>query len=104
MRTLTRKIKVDNKYAKEVQKHIDDNKPLDEDIGEMCNRTDKVFTAKFGNKVEADIKVVDTDSGPWIDATLFDNGSEQVTIEPQYALLGEYSFEYNDKRYVVKLY
>jgi hypothetical protein len=95
---------VSKKYAKEVQKHIDDNKPLDEDIGEIHNRTDKVFTAKFGNKMEADIKVVDTDSGPWIDATLFDNGSEQVTIEPQYTLLGEYPFEYNDKRYVVKLY
>ena len=106
MKTLTRKIKVDKKWAKEVQKHIDDNEPLDENLRYINSRskTDKTFTAKFRNGIEVDIKIVDCQTGPWIDAILFDDGNEQVTIEPQYALLGEYPFEYEDKKYVVKLY
>lgn len=102
MKTLTKEIKVEKKLAKIIQKHIDQNKPLDENI-RRNNQVDLTLTAKFGDGIEADIKVIDTDTGPWIDAILFDNGSEQVVIEPQYVLLGKYPFEYDNKKYVVQV-
>ena len=108
MKTLTAKIKVDKKYAKNVQKHIDENKPLSEDVSRH-GEVEKTFTAHFSKGtyhemgLEADIKIIDSTDGPWIDAVLF-NHDEQVTIEPQYVLLGKYPFEYNGVKYIVHLY
>jgi len=103
MKAITKKIKVDKKWAKEIQKHIDDNKPLEERVDDN-GLLEKSFTAKFNDSIEVDINIYDSRNGPWIDAILFFNGQERVTLEPQYVLLGEgYPFEYKGVKYVVKL-
>jgi len=103
MKTLTKKIKVDKKYAKIIQNHIDKNKPLEEKI-EHIDTPEKVFTAKFTKNIEADIKIYDSKQGPWIDCILFDNGNEAVLLDVQYVLLGNYPFEYKGNKYIVELY
>jgi len=102
MKTLTKKIKVETKLAKIIQKHIDENKPLDERTRKN-SRVMESMTVNFSNGIEADIKIVDTDTGPWIDAVLFDKGSKVLVLEPHYVFLGEYFFIYNDVKYVVKV-
>ena len=50
------------------------------------------FTADFGNGIEADIKVVNADP-PYIDAVLFEDGSELFCLEPCFDKLeGVYYF------------
>jgi len=54
----------------------------------------ETFTAKFDHDGhEADIKVVNSDGGPYIDAVLFQNGNEVDLLEPSYRLDGEYAFD-----------
>ena len=103
MKTYTQKIQVDKRFAKKVQKHMDDNIPLNDKIGRN-DQGYETFTAKFGNGIESDIKVFDSPNGPWIDPVLFTNGNEIVTLEAQYVLLGEYPFEYKGNKYIVKLF
>lgn len=63
------------------------------------------FTANFGDGIEADIKVCNGDSGPWIDAVLFDGGQELLVLEPEFErVLGEYTFRLNDEIYTVELH
>ena len=54
-----------------------------------------VFSARFSDGCEADIKICNGDVGPWIDAVLFDeDGAEIGLIEPSFdEILGEYSFQ-----------
>lgn len=110
MKTITKKIKVDKKWAKKIQKHMDDNKPLDENINERKDKLEKCFSVHFGKVgdincegIDVDINVYDSSNGPWIDAILFEDTYEVVVLEPQYVLLGEYEFEYENAKYVVKL-
>ena len=100
MKTLTREIKVEAKLAKIIQSKMNKNQSLDENT-RRNSRVDLSLTANFGEGIEVDIKVIDTDNGPYVDAILFDEGSEQMVLEPQYVLLGKYPFEHNDKKYVV---
>lgn len=100
--TLRRTIKIDSKLAKLIQQRMDDNQPLDDDVGNH-DHLYQTFTAKFGKGIESDIKIVDFPTGPWIDAVLFQDGNQIDLMEPQYVLLGEYPFEYNNVKYVVKL-
>jgi hypothetical protein len=102
MKTLAKKIVVEPKLARIIQKHMNASKPLDEHT-RRNSRIDLSLTAKFGNGIEADIKVIDTDTGPWIDAALYDNGEEVVIVDPQYTLLKKHSFEYNGIKYVAQV-
>jgi len=103
MKRILRKIKVDKNYAKMIQRHIDQNRPLEEGVGRV-DYPDNTFTAKFTKSIEVDIKIYDSKQGPWIDCVLFDKGNEAGLLEPQYCLLGVYPFEYKGVRYVVELY
>lgn len=63
--------------------------------------TIKVYTAKFENGIEADIKVVNGD-GPYVDPVLFKDGYEiQCLQDPSERLDGEYIFEYKNQTYRV---
>jgi hypothetical protein len=56
----------------------------------------KTYTAKFGGGWEVDIKVCNAETeggGPYIDAVLFHDGSEVMTLDVSEDLLGEYKFE-----------
>jgi hypothetical protein len=71
---------------------------------------EKCLSAHFGKAgevnqegMDVDINVYDSCNGPWIDAILFKDTSEVMVLEPQYELLGEYPFEYEGVKYVVKL-
>lgn len=94
----TKTIYVDDSVAKILQELL--NKP-----GKNRKDTLMTYTANFENNIEADIKVCDTDSEttPYIDAVLFDNGSQVDVIEPSDELLGEYVFFYDDNCYTVLL-
>ena len=64
--------------------------------------TVQTYTATFNNNVEADIKVCKGDP-PFVDAVLYDSGSEVELIEISDELLGDYEFFYNGKIYTVTL-
>ena len=65
----------------------------------------ETFTVKFpGTDYEADIKIVNGDPSPYVDAVLFDSGAE-VCVIPDVAdkLDGEYVFDMGENKYVVKV-
>lgn len=61
----------------------------------------KTYTAFFGDDIEADIKVCNGDTGPWVDAVLFENGCEIGLLEPDDTLEGEYVFTIDGDNYTV---
>jgi len=82
------------------------------DANEILQRTEFVddagrdeviylFSVVFFDNIEADIKVCNGD-GPFINAILFNNGSEVCVSEPAFdSLEGEYIFSYEDDEYTV---
>ena len=91
---------IDIKEAAHWQAALDDNRVYPghaEDAVLAC------YTVDFGEGIQADIKVCNGDSGPWIDAILFDQGHEVQVLEPSTVLLGSYKFQYNDKEYDAEL-
>ena len=60
------------------------------DTGEC--ETIKIYTAEFADEVEVDIKVVNGDTGPYIDAVIFEDGNEIGFLEVGETLLGVYDF------------
>lgn len=94
-------IQVPANRIKELQDMIDNN-IMDPTIDR--DNCVEVFTAQFGDGIEADIKVVNSKDGPWIDPVLFDDGHQCGLLEPDYQLEGEYNFgEYNGYTYIVEL-
>ncbi len=66
----------------------------------------ETFTVKFKDGREADIKVVNgsEDSGPYIDAVLFEDGQEIAVCEPVFDELdGDYHFFLAEHHYWVKV-
>ena len=63
------------------------------------------WTARFATcpGIEADINVVngDDDTGPFVDAVLFDQGSEVALLDPAHRLNGDYCFTVNDTVFCV---
>jgi hypothetical protein len=62
-------------------------------------------TVEFGGHYEADIKVVNSSCGPYIDAVLFHYDSEVMCLEPGLFDLinGEYIFETEGKKFTAIL-
>lgn len=56
------------------------------------------FTSIIENSTyEVDIKVVNSDSGPYVDAVLFDENLEVFSLEPSFERIdGEYIFDLED--------
>ncbi len=96
----TETIKIDAHEAKEVQDWLDSEK-LIPDAGEC--ETIKTWTAFFGDHIEADIKVVNGDGGPYVDAVLFEEGCEITFLDVGDTLVGEYIFydRYDEREYKV---
>lgn len=61
------------------------------------------WTAEFSNGIEVDIKICSSTDQLFVQAVLFDNGSDVSVIEVEYELDGEYYFEYKDVLYVIKV-
>lgn len=64
------------------------------------------LTGAFGGGYEADITLVQSgeDEEPWIDASLFLDGDEVMTLEPcEGPLLEDYPFEHNGRTFTLKL-
>ena len=64
----------------------------------------ETFTACFpGGSYEVDIKVVNGDeqSGPYVDAVLFEDGNELAVLEPGDNICGEYWFWLRGESYEV---
>ena len=61
MKTITKKIKVDKKWAKQIQKHMDENKPLDENINERKDQNNLTYmeSALTKNKLVAKPTAID---------------------------------------------
>lgn len=63
-----------------------------------------VFTAKFEDGMEADIKVCRHDDGFFVDPVMFNSRGGQVCVlDVQSELLGEYYFEANGETYLVEV-
>jgi hypothetical protein len=73
-----------------------------ETFAEGYDRDGVIMTksADFGNGIEADIKLCNGDS-PYVDAVLFENGSELMALDVGDEFEGEFVFEIGGKRYVV---
>lgn len=95
-----RTIQVPEHEAVMIQDWLDSGKMVP-DAGEC--ETIKKYTVAFAEQVEADIKVVNGDSGPYIDAVWFDDGCEIGFLEVGETLLGEYIFvdKYDNAEYKV---
>lgn len=59
------------------------------------------YTEDLGDGYQADIKVCNGDTGPWIDAVLFKDGHEVQVLEPSFHFLGSYEFQDGDLKFVV---
>lgn len=83
-----RTIEIPDALLYEIQKFLDGQ-------GEGTCRVQYCFTAKFDKGVAVDIKVCDTetDSTPFIDAVIFENGQEIFCLDVRDTLLGEYVFD-----------
>ena len=88
-------IYVDPTQADLMQQYLDNN-------GYDKVNTIQTYTASFNGGVEADIKVCDGNP-PFVDAVLYDGGSEVQLTEVSDELLGEYQFFYDGKIYTVIL-
>jgi hypothetical protein len=76
--------------ADEIQGWLDSNAPVG---GGKDAAVIATYTVQFANGAQADIKVVNSQDGPYVDPVLFDqNGCEIALIEPQYELLGQYQW------------
>jgi len=70
-------------------------------LAESCavgdaGRDEVLHTAStdFGSGWEADIKIVNSEDGPYVDAVLFHNGSEVMCLEPEFEQFdGQYIFD-----------
>lgn len=91
-------IKIPQSEAEQIQKWLDSNEAVP-DSGK--NEIIKKWSVNFDGNLEADIKLVNTESGPYLDCVLFEDGSEVGLLEPQYVLLGVYPFEHGDKKFTV---
>lgn len=60
----------------------------------------EVFTIKFDNNLEVDIKVCNGNS-PYLDVVIFDKGAEVNCFLGEDNILGEYDFEYNGEKYQI---
>ena len=76
------------------------------DSGEATSErgTLNTWTVTFPNDFEADIKICGSADGPYIDAVLFQDGIEVLTLEPTYSsVLGEYIFRHEGNEYCALL-
>jgi hypothetical protein len=91
--------------AKELQRLLDLGENIDiskEKIGK--NEVLHVFTVKFDNGFEADIKVCASEGGCFVDPVMFNKkGYEICVLDCEYELVGDYSFEVDGKIYLVDL-
>jgi len=96
----TRVIKIPAAEVALIQGWLDSGVPVP-DAGEL--ETIKRYTVSFAERVEADIKVCNSDEAPYVDAVWFDEGSEIGFLEVRDTLLGEYVFtdKYNGSVYKV---
>jgi len=85
----TRAINISAEENRMIQAWLDSNLPVP-DAGEC--ETIKIYTATFEDNIEVDIKVCNGDTGPYIDAVMFENGNEIGFLEVRDTLLGVYDF------------
>ncbi len=86
----TQTIIVPASEADEIQGWLDSGKQIP-DAGET--ETVKTYTAVFMDDFEADIKVCNGDTGPYIDAVLFEEGCEVKFLAVRDTFLGVYIFK-----------
>lgn len=87
------KLEISKSKREEINKMLE----LNEAVGgkELNGVIIESFTAKVEDtSLEVDIKLVDTEDGPYLDIILFEDGYEMYCLEPQYELNEEYEFEY----------
>ena len=91
---------LDKYIAQEIQTLLDKDVAV-EDAGsdEIMN----TFTVDFGDGIQVDINFINTDSGPYLDAILFNQGSEVYVAEPSWQLVGEYDLMFGDTQYILTI-
>lgn len=98
-------IKIDKNLAKELQDFLELEGVNMHELDISEDSVIEVFTGKFKDGFEADIKVCSGTENFFIDPVLFNpNGCEVCVLDSEGGdLLGEYIFEYENKQYIVEL-
>lgn len=88
--SIKKTITISKAEAEQIQDWLDDDHPIPD-----CGHCEVVqrWTAKFNDVFEADIKLCNGNTGPYLDCILFENGNECDLIEPQYDILGDFPFQ-----------
>lgn len=60
-------------------------------------------TVNFEDDIEADIRIINSDSGPFVDALLTQSGGECCLLDPIYTLASDYEFEYEGETFIVEV-
>lgn len=95
---------VEKEYAQELQGLLDKEEIDFWDEGIPVDTILQIFTARFDDRYEAEIKVCSGQNNCFIDPVLFDkNSCEACVLDPEGDLLGFYEFEANGNIYQVEL-
>lgn len=74
-----------------------------ENCGE-CEVLDTITIPIPDSVLEVDIKVVNSESGPYVDVVLFENGHEVACLPPAYdSVEGEYAFELDGEEILISV-
>lgn len=83
----------------DVQTFLDKGKPVN-DVGR--DEILKIFQVDFGEGVEADIRIINSDR-PYVGGSLYNGDCETAVLEPREELLGGYTFDHEGRIYVVEI-
>lgn len=72
-------------------------------LGHAPGEVIEVLTAVFGNRVEADLRIVNAPGGPRVVPVLLHNGTEVAEMKPSKRLGGEYRFLHDGEEFVVAI-
>lgn len=62
------------------------------------------WTGKFADGIECDVNVYNSETGPWSEVVLFDDGGYEICMsEVKGTLLGETEFEIDGETYIVSV-
>lgn len=63
--------------------------------------TVECFTADFGGGVKAQIQIINSEFGPFVDPILLKKGEKVADCLPEYKIVGRYCFEHAGTEYIV---
>lgn len=83
---------IPNQKVEQIDQFLKQNSAVP-DCG-ACEVLETITIPIQNTPLEVDLKVVNSDSGPYLDVVLYENGNEIATLPPGYdSIKGEYTFD-----------